>query len=90
MVSMPLPYSGARGACGAQSPAEVQVWQRARRAPAQRMCLSEAEPQILGRAGLRLLHDYSLHCRTEAEISTHGTCLLVLQRFGEPFLPLVT
>lgn len=80
MVSMPVLCSGARGARGAWSRAKAQVWQRARRTPAQRTRLSEAEPRILGRAGLRLLHDYSLHCRTEAEISTHGTCRLVLQR----------
>lgn len=57
-----------------------QVWQRAHCKWTQRMRLCRAEPQILGRAGLHLLHDYSLHCKTGAEISTHGTCRLVLQQ----------
>lgn len=57
-----------------------QDWQRARCMWTQRMRLCGAEPRILGKAGLHLLHDYSLHCKTGAEISTHGTCRLVLQR----------
>ena len=73
----------APGALGAHPWAEAhagQVWQRSRCLRTQRMRLCRAEPQILGKAGLHLLHDYSLHCKAGAEISTHGTCRLVLQR----------